>query len=103
MTPDESAIYSAVILQAMRDYNFHLRGVPINAGTIQDGIDAERFLTAAEGKWSQSRFDVCHAAGICPDSVRARVLAAIERDGDLRSLLPSDVREPRKRKVAEAA
>lgn len=33
--------------------------------------DAERFLLDAEGEWAQSRENVCAAAGLDPDELRA--------------------------------
>lgn len=99
MSSGETDLFCGVILQAMRDYNCRLRGEIPKAGTIQDGIEAERFLTDTHGPWKRSRMDICHAAGMCPDALRDRILAAKAKAGDLSTLMPSDVRHPQRRKA----
>ena len=93
MSTPETEMFSAVITQALRDYNQRLRGKKIESGGSEaDGAEAEAFLTATYGPWKRSRIDICHCAGIDPEALRERVLAAIAKDGDLRSIMPTKQR-----------
>jgi hypothetical protein len=97
MSSPETELFSAVINQALRDYNHLLRAKKPDHGGATDGIEARSFLTATHGPWKRSRIDICHCAGIDPDALRERVLATIERDGDLRSMLPKERRDKKPR------
>lgn len=93
MSSPETELFSAVINQALRDYNHLLRATNPEHGSKTDAIEARSFLTATHGRWKRSRVDICSLASINPDALRDRVLAAIERDGDLRSMLPKERRD----------
>ena len=90
MTAPDSPLYAAVIMQALYDYHMHLRGRRAHTGGVNEieGREAELFLTAESGPWKRSRTDLCHCAGIDPEALRDRVLAAREADGDMRAMMP---------------
>ncbi len=71
----EEGLYASVISQAWEDA-FHPGKNLLCAGRHQDRQDAKLFLLASQGPWAQSREDICHAAGVDPDGLRDKAVAA---------------------------
>ena len=71
------SIAAGVLYQAWSDSGAgRVRGT-CRAETEKDRHEAERFLTARHGPWADSRKHWSEIAGICPEQVRQRALAAL--------------------------
>lgn len=71
------SIAAGVIYQAWSDAGAGTVRGTCRAETEKDRHEAERFLTAAQGPWAEARRHWSDIAGVCPEQVRRRALAAL--------------------------